>query len=106
MRLNGIVAPDIINAGFAALDHTSGFGYATGSMIFTAALLVVFASRRFSGYLLSIDYGRGHITMLDRQRLKARVYERCQLVKTELNRRRPSLRGAAINITPSSGILP
>ena len=42
-----------------------------------------------------IDYHRGHITVLDRPGLEARVCECYQVVKTEFDRLLPSLRGVA-----------
>ena len=42
-----------------------------------------------------IDYRRGHITVLDRPGLEARVCECYQVVKTEFDRLFPSLHAAA-----------
>ncbi len=53
-----------------------------------------------------IDYRRGHITLLDRRGLEARVCECYQVVKAEFDRLLPAFPGMPIDSTHSSGVLP
>jgi len=47
-----------------------------------------------------INYRRGHITVLDRQGLEARVCECYQVVKTEFKRLLPDVTGNSANLSP------
>ncbi|MGO8754674.1 MAG: Crp/Fnr family transcriptional regulator [Gallionellaceae bacterium] len=53
-----------------------------------------------------IDYRRGHITLLDRRGLEARVCECYQVVEAEFARLLPAFPDMPIDSTHSSGVLP